>query len=956
MNNRQHFLWISLVATVVWASVMFWEASGFKTDCQPHWRVFRTILSDGACRVTAPVAELELAREPQHFKAIIAQNEISNTNNATYDQWNIELMRVNTCMDCLFIALYWWAFVRLALEAGGWIRRAVIASISVAAVSDVIENVRLFQSLHAARSDLPMTELPGGISAVKWAFFGMAVALLGIAFLKKEKKEKYLDVAIGVLLLASGVLTWVGIIKVPVLGLAIALLSITLLIAIFRFFPIHPLNWDLFLEWIEYFYLIRFQFLGALLLAIVIPVGYFAAPSIFVGLFDARGWISFTLIVWMAVQLAWTVMIASRLILVYGPERFEGIQGLGLEEAKKNPTQIEQVIPRRSGDVTYGQMAVFGFLAAPAVVMLCCGTELAWLYKGLGIAVGIGLAIGLLFVTAALHYRIERWDGARAAARVFPPFAFLKWKQDYSRWKAWQMVDCLLAKLPPRLRNGLIRDGQLRSGHEVATISLLLQLAIYIALGLALRPDLRLPEHQPAALFFAFFLLILLTWLFSGAAFFLDAVRAPVLLTLLALSLLSGAISKTDHQFKIEGSRSAEVVVSPANVVRQWKLARQAAANAPVIVVATAGGGIRAAAWTAQVLTGLEEESRSKACPAKLSTSLLAISSVSGGSVGSMFFLAGYKSKDGVFDADAITGIRFNASRSTLSAVGWGLLFPDAARTLPLFGMFIPQQIDRGWALENAWISGWEDPPNLSNWRSDVANGHRPAAIFNATAAESGQRFLIASTDLDDVVLRDASGTVQDSKTMQFSKSFPGYDVPVATAARLSATFPYVSAEVQASDGSKKARVHVADGGYYDNSGVLSALEWVEEASSELSGHPVLFLLIDSESGTPNPGKRWSWQRQLVSPIDTLLNVRTASQELRSSVELGIGSRQLRSQPGPGLDVKPAVQFLFSSPMPAPLSWHLTPEQHESITASWRANSGAKNNVLRFLGCTVESE
>src|SRR5438094_521060 len=50
-----------------------------------------------------------------------------------------------------------------------------------------------------------------------------------------------------------------------------------------------------------------------------------------------------------------------------------------------------------------------------------------------------------------------------------------------------------------------------------------------------------------------------------------------------------------------------------------------------VVVVASAGGGIQAAAWTARVLTGLQHE-----LP-EFANSIAALSGVSGGAVGTMF-------------------------------------------------------------------------------------------------------------------------------------------------------------------------------------------------------------------------------------------------------------------------------------------------------------------------------
>ena len=721
------------------------------------------------------------------------------------------------------------------------------------------------------------------------------------------------------------------------------------------------INWNRSLMWIEFAYLIRFQIIAAVVLAIGLPAGYYLAPSIFMGLFDARDAISFSLVVWMAVQLAWTIMITCRLILAYGPDRFSGIQGLRPAQAEVRPFAIKGVPEPAPGDNSSWNLILFGLLAAPSVLMAYRGTDLAFLPKLLAIAGGIFFAFVILFLAARLHYQVEKSDANSSftAAKVFPSFGILKWQDDPTRSKFWRFADCVAQKLPEKLRLGLVREGRIRSGHQVAATALFLELAVYVSLGFALRPDYVLPEHEPAALFFALFLIMLLTWFFTGAAFFLDAARVPVLSTVLILSVLSGTLARTDHQFKVTrsaaSSESAEFgagSVAPADVVREWQAARKKTANDPVIVVATAGGGIRAAAWTTQVLTGLENEGQDLAkyqsCQSNLSSSVLAISSVSGGSVGSMFFLSGYssaKDADFAFKPDKIVERAF---RSSLSAAGWGFLYPDLARAFPLLGMSVPLTIDRGWALENAWIAQWPSPPNINEWRRDVAAGKRPAAIFNATAAENGHRFLIASTDFDENVLSDAMGTLNDKVTIQFSKRFPGYDVPVATAARLSASFPYVSPEAQASDGPAASRFHIGDGGYYDNSGVLSALEWIEQAAPALKGHPVLLLLIDSEPGTPGPAQRWSWQRQFVAPLDTLLNVRTASQQVRGAFETAIAQRQLHF--GSGLEVMP-VSFLYSSSLPAPLSWHLTNAQKKGISQKWDEKARERQLVMDFLGC-----
>ena len=68
-------------------------------------------------------------------------------------------------------------------------------------------------------------------------------------------------------------------------------------------------------------------------------------------------------------------------------------------------------------------------------------------------------------------------------------------------------------------------------------------------------------------------------------------------------------------------------------------------------------------------------------------------------------------------------------------------------------------------------------------------------------------------------------------------------DIRIATAARLSASFPYVSPAARPTSDSDSAltdgepgrytRTHVVDGGYFDNSGLCALTEWLQEGLTE---------------------------------------------------------------------------------------------------------------------------
>ena len=81
-------------------------------------------------------------------------------------------------MDFLFIGLYWAVFVLFAVEGGGRLPQ-LIGVISVAAILDGIENVRLLQALRAIGDGAAFSFTPRGFSLAKSIFFAVAAVLLG---------------------------------------------------------------------------------------------------------------------------------------------------------------------------------------------------------------------------------------------------------------------------------------------------------------------------------------------------------------------------------------------------------------------------------------------------------------------------------------------------------------------------------------------------------------------------------------------------------------------------------------------------------------------------------------------------------------------------------------------------------------------------------------------------------
>ena len=146
------------------------------------------------------------------------------------------------------------------------------------------------------------------------------------------------------------------------------------------------------------------------------------------------------------------------------------------------------------------------------------------------------------------------------------------------------------------------------------------------------------------------------------------------------------------------------------------------------------------------------------------------------------------------------------AERPSLDDIAWALVYPDLSRILlPYLKTEKDKLIDRGWALEEGWRSRGPITANLSEWRQGVQEGWRPAVIFNATLVESGEPLLLATTN----ILQ--KNQIEGPQRKTFAQLFPNNDIPVVTAVRLAATFPFVTPAARAiADG---PQYHVVDGG-----------------------------------------------------------------------------------------------------------------------------------------------
>ncbi|MDJ0658625.1 MAG: hypothetical protein QNJ42_03960 [Crocosphaera sp.] len=377
------------------------------------------------------------------------------------------------------------------------------------------------------------------------------------------------------------------------------------------------------------------------------------------------------------------------------------------------------------------------------------------------------------------------------------------------------------------------------------------------------------------------------------------ASRFPVILFLIIFSASSYGAFQVDHYFKLNESKiqitdyqkDLQTAIGMRLCPDEFKIKTHEYCESPqsLVIVAASGGGIQASGWTTKVLAELQGE-----IGKDFTKKTALISSVSGGSVGTMFYLDNLENRI-LSNPDKMVK---NAQEDRLGSVGWGLAFPDLFRFIGLWELFPlfdknNQFFDRGYALEKSWeLDLKHKNQTLDDWYKKILQGDMPIPIFNATLVENGRRFLISPMKLisgnmpDYIQAVNQPGTngngdnIKESKALDLKTLFncgtpedpKQCTLSITTAARLSASFPYVSPlprnyidygknneqdsknnifkDTEKDPDNKinclnepdnktdkkvykevciKQNYHIADGGYFDNGGTFTAIERLDK-------------------------------------------------------------------------------------------------------------------------------
>lgn len=408
----------------------------------------------------------------------------------------------------------------------------------------------------------------------------------------------------------------------------------------------------------------------------------------------------------------------------------------------------------------------------------------------------------------------------------------------------------------------------------------------------------------PPALGILLFFFLQLCWFLAAASFFLDQVRFSSFGLLLMLLAIANGLRLSENRVVIREGQPALPRLTTREVLAP------AQDDRPLVVVAAYGGGIQASGWTATVLTGLAERIPT------FSRDLRLVSGVSGGAVGAAYYL------DGVLGKRARQDVMDASVASSLEALSYGLVFHDLPHLVfPFLG-----GADRGTLMEQAWLAAGaakKDIP-LRELGPLIRSGMIPALVFNTTIAETGEYLLISPLRLD----FEPGSYVED-----FFDRYQVQDLDLWKAARLSATFPFISPPAYLQRPGETQREHLVDGGYFDNLGMTTAMGFIRDVLAHHDPHHRRRVaLVQVQSFTDLFPLEKQLGSSIISPMNALMNTRHTSQVTRAALTVDL----LRQEFG----TEHVQAFTFQpSNLVGSLSWHLSPSEITQLQADWQLPS-----------------
>ncbi len=399
--------------------------------------------------------------------------------------------------------------------------------------------------------------------------------------------------------------------------------------------------------------------------------------------------------------------------------------------------------------------------------------------------------------------------------------------------------------------------------------------------------------------------------------------------------------------------------------------------ESPLIVMAVSGGGLRSAAWTFRVLAELELRCAEKGFD--FAKHVRVVAGASGGMLGAAYYvhtLPTLAQRQEIINDR--TGGKLKSRRDKLLKEHLEVLSGDfltpvvnqlVYNDLPsLFSPF-PVKTDRGERLQHEWAEKLFDGgrgPTFGALYEKESKGEVPSLVFSPMLVEDGRRLLVTNLDLRYVVT-NSGGSVPDGgddglsgkpgvysyEALELFRLFPEAraDFRVATAIRMSASFPFFSPAVSLPT---RPRRRVVDAGYYDNYGVSLLCSYLSSGKHEpwITKNASKVLLVQIRDSLGDEARQLKQVRpadlsnqrtraveDFLTPLEGLDNGRVASASFRNDgqvEQLSLYFDQKAKQKSYWSSIIFGVPRVFATAIfefggHASLSWYLTDNEGTQI-------------------------
>lgn len=511
--------------------------------------------------------------------------------------------------------------------------------------------------------------------------------------------------------------------------------------------------------------------------------------------------------------------------------------------------------------------------------------------------------------------------------------------------------------------------------HLNAVIVEILVIGTIIFLGLFRESAMfQLPAAASAILLFSIFVM------FTGAfSYWLRgwAITA-LLITLVILNLLiKNHLIDSDYQaygvdysgnkasYNLERLRTLsnginyqEDYKNTLEILENWRSKFPATKKPKMIFICTSGGGQRAAVWTMRTLQYVDSSLNGQ-----VMNHAITMTGASGGVIGASYYrelylrkLAGEKIN--LYDEAYLK----NISKDILNPIFFSLVVNDIFFRFQKFNYGGHSYLkDRGYAFEQQLNRNTGNilDKKLVDYREPEQKGLIPMLILSPTVVNDGRKLFISPHNMSylttSVSIQDMRNLKQKIRGIEFIRFYKNQDaenIRFLSALRMSATFPYITPNVELPS---DPPMEIMDAGLSDNYGIKDAVNflfvfrnWIKENTSG-----VVFLVIrDSEKDIEVEKKEEpSIIQKITTPIGSLYNNWDFLQDFNNDNFMD----QAQAWYGGNLTV---VDFQY---IPKPKLWNklkeknISPEEVESkdkgerAALSWHLTTREKESLKRTI-------